>query len=452
MIALHISAFVFMAYAICSLILPTKMKWLYKGIWALIIVAAGLKYVIYSRTGGILEPKLDRDVIVALEAIYSALMLAVVMALLKDLALLLVFITKIFGLFDSFKLAHAKASLVIFIVALSAGVFGTLSQFKIPDVYEETVYIKDLPKDLQGYQIVQLTDLHIGPILKKDFLQGVVERTNSLNADLVVVTGDLVDGSVAKLKKEFTPFKDLKARHGVLAVTGNHEYYSGANSWVKTWEGMGLKFLDNESVLLQSGGSMLKVVGLPDPRGVAMGGPQPDFAKAMDNVITYQSGMSTSIESPHAKPMDMQEPIEALTANSKGVIKENKDNQKDKAQDSSSLVSFNITQKDTNSTKSLRAMRSGHGSAVLVLAHQPKVTELEGLSADLILSGHTHGGTMFFLKPLIAYFNAGYVSGMYKLDDKTHLYVSNGTGIWSGFSCRILVPSQIVRFTLQKAP
>ena len=450
MIALHISALVFMAYALVSLILPLKIKWLYKGLLALVVVAAGLKYVVYSQTGGILEPKLDSSYIVAFEAAYSALMLCVVLALLKDVALLFIWIARVLGWLNQVSIAHSKISTVIAIVGISAGVLGTLSQFKVPQVYDETIYIKDLPKDLQGYQIVQLTDLHIGPILKKEFLQGVVDRTNSLEADLVVITGDLVDGSVAKLKQEFTPLRDLKARHGVLAVTGNHEYYSGANSWVKTWEEMGVKFLDNESVLLQSGSSLLKVVGLPDPRGKAMGAPEPDFNQAMKNVITYQYGMSTSIESPHAKPMMEELPTEALETNAHGVIKQGKEKTAKSNTGKNSLVSFNIGHK--NNDKALKSFRAGRGNAVLLLAHQPVVADYEGVSADLILAGHTHGGTMFFLKPLIAHFNAGYVSGLYKLDSRTHLYVSNGTGIWSGFSCRIFVPSQIMRFTLQAAP
>lgn len=449
MIALHISAFVFMAYALLSLVLPLKIKWLYKGLWAVVIMLAGLKYVIYSQTGGILEPKLDSSYIVTLEALYSALMICVVLALIKDLVLLIIWGMRVLGYWDQVKLPQSKVSLVIVIVGLSAGFLGTFSQFKVPEVYDETVYIKDLPQALDGYQIVQLTDLHIGPILKQDFLQGVVERTNKLKPDLVVITGDLVDGSVAKLKNEFAPFSELKARHGVLAVTGNHEYYSGANSWVKTWEDLGVKFLENESVLLQSGSAVLKVVGLPDLRGSAMGAPEPNFSKALNNVVAYQYGMSTSIEAPHAKPMMEQLPDESLEANANGVIKKD-EAKKQQETNTSSLVSFN--QSSSHKQQALRTLRAGRGNAILLLAHQPALADREDVKADLILSGHTHGGTMFFLKPLIAYFNAGYVSGMYHLDDRTHLYVSNGTGIWSGFSCRLFVPAQIVRLTLKSAP
>ena len=86
----------------------------------------------------------------------------------------------------------------------------------------------------------------------------------------------------------------------------------------------------------------------------------------------------------------------------------------------------------------------------LLMAHEPPIVT-QNPEADLILTGHTHGGTMFFLQPLIAHFNAGYVSGMYQVNPRTKLYVSNGTGIWSGFSCRVLVPSEITTFVLEVA-
>lgn len=440
MIALHISALVLMVYAIASLILPLKLKWPIKVLLALGVIVLGLKYLIYSRTGGILEPKLESRLIVMLEAMYSTLLLAVVMALGKDLVLLLLWLARLLGLNLKLKVAANKFASVVAVCSLSLGVLGTLSQFKVPDVYDEAVYIKDLPASLEGYQIVQLTDLHIGPVLKREFLQGVVDRTNSLKADLVVITGDLVDGSVAKLKDEFTPFKDLKARHGVLAVTGNHEYYSGANSWIKTWEALGLTFLENESVLLQSKDAALRVAGVPDRRGMKVGAKEPNISRAYSTIINYEKGMSTAIEAPNAISRDNLERMQTLDVNAKGVV-----GSKIGSEDNYNAA---VTFKVTSSDKRARAWRNA--KTTILLAHNPAIVKEGNLGADLVLTGHTHGGTMFFLKPLIAYFNEGFVSGMYQLSERTQLYVSNGTGIWSGFSCRILVPAQIVRFTLHK--
>lgn len=452
MYALHISSFVFIAYALVSLVLPIKIRWPLRLLLGAAVAFCGLKYLIYSYTGGILEPQMRPGSIVIHEALYAALMIGVLLAIAKDIVLLFRWIAVSLQYIKGGPLRHGRISLVIAIISLSVGFLGTLSQFNVPQVKEETVYISGLPAELEGYQIVQLTDLHIGPVLRKDFLSGVVDRTNSLDPDLVVITGDLVDGAVGRLKDEFTPFAGLRARHGVLAVTGNHEYYSGANSWVKTWEKLGIKFLNNESVLLRAGNVNLRVAGVPDPRGVQTGAEQPDIEKAYANIIEYTTGSSTAIDAPTARPLEISRQVETIDANSNGQL-----TVEDKAEDKNSgAISFiNISNSAGTAHDSPSDDRdhfiSNRAHATVLLAHQPRIAQKEDLNADLVLTGHTHGGTMFFLKPLIARYNAGYVSGMYKLDSRTHLYVSNGTGIWSGFSCRILVPAEITRFTLKRA-
>ncbi len=106
-----------------------------------------------------------------------------------------------------------------------------LEKVKIP--------IPGLPSIFDGFTIVQFTDIHAGPTIKRRFVQSVVEQINGLGADAIVFTGDLVDGSVPNLREDVSPLKDLYASNGVYFVTGNHEYYSGAESWIeevdRTW-------------------------------------------------------------------------------------------------------------------------------------------------------------------------------------------------------------------------
>ncbi len=421
MSALFISALIFMVYAIASLVVPLHIKLRTKLICAVVIIAFGLKYVVYSQTGGILEPKLTPTAIVTLEATYSALMLAVFFAIIKDLLLLVRTFFRLIARVPKEK-RHPwplrRINTVIAVVAVSCGVVGTVYQFKIPDVVEHEVAIADLAPEMEGYKIVQITDLHIGPILKRDWLQGVVDRVNEQNPDLIVITGDFVDGAVSSLKDEFTPLTQLKARDGVIAVTGNHEYYSGVTSWVDTWEQMGVQFLMNESVVISrataqsenAARAALLVSGVPDPRGSAFGSDAP-------NVKTAMSRITTGSDAPNVK-----------TAMSR-------------------ITTRSFVPEGSSSTVVPTAAEAAEASARLLLAHEPIIIEQQP-DVDLVLTGHTHGGTMFFLQPLIALFNAGYVTGMYEVTPRTHLYVSNGTGIWSGFSCRLLVPSEITAFVL----
>lgn len=127
-----------------------------------------------------------------------------------------------------------------------------------------TVALPKLPRSLSGLSIVQISDVHIGPTMGRVWLQGVVEKVNSLDPDVVVITGDLVDGTVAVLGPEVRPLADLKAKHGVFFVTGNHEYYSGASDWVLFLGSLGIRVLENEHVRIERDGASLDLAGVND--------------------------------------------------------------------------------------------------------------------------------------------------------------------------------------------
>ena len=129
------------------------------------------------------------------------------------------------------------------------------------------VSLRKLPKELSGMRIVQLTDVHIGPMIGREWLEGIVARVNALEPDLIVITGDLVDGSVAALKDHVAPLGDLKSKRGVYFVTGNHEYYSGATSWIAHLSTLGVRVLRNEHVTIGEGAASFDLAGVDDHTG-----------------------------------------------------------------------------------------------------------------------------------------------------------------------------------------
>ncbi|MBN2575924.1 MAG: metallophosphoesterase [Deltaproteobacteria bacterium] len=107
-----------------------------------------------------------------------------------------------------------------------------------------------LPPALDGTKIVQICDMHVGGLLGRRFVEHVVATSNRLEADLIAVVGDLVDGSIEQLRPVLAPMTELRARHGVFFVLGNHEYYSRSSprAWIAEFERMGFRVLGNEHV------------------------------------------------------------------------------------------------------------------------------------------------------------------------------------------------------------
>jgi hypothetical protein len=124
-----------------------------------------------------------------------------------------------------------------------------------------------LPKALDGFRIVHFTDVHIGPILDRKFLRGLVEKANAMKPDLVVITGDLVDSSPGLIGPEVAELAKLKSRFGRFFVTGNHEYYSGAEDWIQYLAKMEIPTLINQRVSIGDSGASFDLAGIPDKVG-----------------------------------------------------------------------------------------------------------------------------------------------------------------------------------------
>lgn len=156
-----------------------------------------------------------------------------------------------------------RLTLALIPAAVALAAVG-LVQARHPRVVRLPIAIENLPPELDGYRIVQWSDVHIGPTIQRDFLRCLVERTNELDADAIAITGDLVDGYLDDLRDEVQPLRDLRARDGVFYVTGNHEYYWRASDWTRELTRLGVIFLKNEHRVVRDG---LVFAGVTDPAG-----------------------------------------------------------------------------------------------------------------------------------------------------------------------------------------
>ncbi|WP_322102894.1 metallophosphoesterase [Paraburkholderia sp. J41] len=158
----------------------------------------------------------------------------------------------------------AAAVVVLAFVAAGVGFFNARRRARVRNV---DVPIRDLPAALDGFTIVQLSDIHVGPTIKHGYVEAIVRAVNQLDADMIAITGDVVDGSVAHLAAHTAPLGTLHARHGVYLVTGNHEYYSGADEWVAEFRRIGLTVLMNQHVVIEHAGARLVLAGVTDFSG-----------------------------------------------------------------------------------------------------------------------------------------------------------------------------------------
>jgi uncharacterized protein len=227
----------------------------------LLLIACGLFIPFSMRTRALQNRKLaDRLAWVGLTAMgfFSSLF---VLTLLRDVVLLGA------HLFLSSPQAHlwikpsAQATLCL---ALFVTLAGLIIARRRPGIVEIKIPVVDLPQALHGFSIAQISDVHVGPTIKRGFVEGIVRRVNDLKADMIAVTGDLVDGSVQQLSAHTAPLAGLTARHGAYFVTGNHEYYSGERAWTEEIRRLGMRVLKNEHVVLKHDGASLVLAGVTD--------------------------------------------------------------------------------------------------------------------------------------------------------------------------------------------
>lgn len=261
---------------------------------------------------------------------------------------------------------------------LALSLFFIISSFALgllpPTTSQTKVSIKNFP--IEQYKIVQLSDMHLGPILREGFVRQVVERVNALNPDLIVITGDLVDQKTADLSRPLSLLAELKAKNGVYFCLGNHEYYAqDIENLLAKLRTIGIIPLVNEGVLIGEGERRFNLVGIADKMGERF----PTFKPNLEKAFATQ---------------DLRYPT-------------------------------------------------------IFLSHHPVNPETLKYPADLVLSGHTHGGQVLPFDIPVKLVHK-FLEGLYHIGDK-QLYVHRGTGFW-GPPMRFPQGGEIAEILLTQRP
>lgn len=340
---------------------------------AVLLLASQQHFLFRRFLGSPFSPEVPRPLGMMANALFGTLMLLTISQVATEAVGMVLYLWR--GEYLSpppaFRYLVGVASVGLSALAVSQAV-------RVPPVKELEVVLSDLPPAFEGYRLIQLTDLHLSKLFPRAWAEQVVAKANAQEADLIVITGDLMDGSLEARKEDTEPLGGLRAKDGVLVIPGNHEYYYGYEGWMERYRRLGMTLLRNSHLVLRKGEGQLVVAGLTDSASVRSGHPEPDLAGALAGA-----------------------PV---------------------------------------------------GAPVILLDHKPGAApQAAAAGVRLQLSGHTHGGMVIGLDRLVARFNNGFVSGLYRLGGM-QLYVNNGTAMWNGFALRLGVPSELTVITLRAQP
>ncbi|GHC38544.1 metallophosphoesterase [Alcaligenes pakistanensis] len=279
----QVAALVFALYVAWRLIKPLSIKpWIKWLLSALAIAATLHHYTVALFWGTRASPEIPGALIMVLGWAFGAVLLAACFTLIADLAGLLM------------RVLYRPAGLVLLrspalrgvlgLAAISLSALGVWQAVKVPAVKSIEVQLKGLPASLDGFKLVQLTDLHASRLLQGPWIQAIVDKTQALNPDLIVITGDLVDGTVSARRDDVAPLQSLSAPNGVYVIAGNHEYYTQYQPWIEHFKSLGLELLLNEHSIIQQGDAAFALAGITDKSAAAHGQPLPDVRAAIAGI------------------------------------------------------------------------------------------------------------------------------------------------------------------------
>ena len=170
---------------------------------------------------------------------------------------------------------------VLLLISLLLAALGTHAALRVPPVTPVEIVVPGLPAAWDGLTVAQLSDVHASKTFPGNWLAGVVDAVNAARPDLIVITGDLFDGTPRQRFDDLRPLRRLRAPLGVYACPGNHEYYSGLKNWRPRFSSLGILLLENDHVLLRRNGAELILAGLSDDVAGRFGLPRPDIRQAL---------------------------------------------------------------------------------------------------------------------------------------------------------------------------
>lgn len=244
---------------------------------ALVLLLAS-QYHLYARfsSGSVFSPEFPRAVLMFFNWAFGAILLLAVLQIVVDVASLLTMLVRQQTLSIPATLRYAMGTAALLLAAV-----GVQQAVRVPPVKDIEVAIQQLPPQFDGYRLLQLTDMHITRLFDQRWARAVVERSNNLGVDLIVITGDLIDGPLSARIEDVEPLRELRAPDGVYVIPGNHEYFFDNEAWMQHFVSLGMQRLNNSHAVIERNGAQLTLAGVTDLSAAHAGLPGPDLRQAL---------------------------------------------------------------------------------------------------------------------------------------------------------------------------
>lgn len=264
-------------YVITRFVWPMPWATSAKIAVALLMLFAS-QYHLFSRisSGSVFSPEFPRYLVMLFNWASGAVLLVAALQIAVDLGALLMALIR-----QNWVTVPAGLRYGIGTVAMVLAAIGVQQAVRVPPVKDVTIAIKGLPLQFEGYKVLQLTDLHISRLYDEPWTQAVVKASNALGVDLMVVTGDLIDGSISDRTVDIDALRDLRAPDGVYVIPGNHEYFFDNEAWIQHFVSLGMIPLSNDHTVIERQGAQVVLAGVTDVTAPETGSPPPDLPHAL---------------------------------------------------------------------------------------------------------------------------------------------------------------------------
>ena len=280
-------ALILFGYLLISVIIPLPLAFKWKGLICVgTLLCAGRLAILRGLFPGYGGVECSKALLVATAFFQGLVILMFLFAIARDIFWLLSFAASLFhkGAAGAWLRAALRGvPFTLGLLGLSALLSGVMlhGAAKVPDVKRQDVFLDNWPRELDGLRVAVLADLHISRFFDGAWVGKVVERTNGLEPELILIPGDLVDGEAGIRRPDVAPIAGLKAEYGTYMCVGNHEYISVVSDWLPAFRKLGIKSLYNSRAEIELKGSKLVLAGVTDPAASWRGLPGPDLSKAL---------------------------------------------------------------------------------------------------------------------------------------------------------------------------